>query len=267
MQEHVTALEVYRPTLLAGPPSALRLLARAAEQGRLSVRPEKIVSVAEVLDPLDRQALTRAFGREVHELYQATEGFLAATCGHGVLHLNEDLIVVEKEVLDERARKFAPIITDFTRRAQPILRYRLNDVLTERAEPCACGSVMTAIERIEGRCDDTLYVPRADGRGLRRVFPDFVCRAILGASSRIDEYAVRQVSATRLEVSLEVDDPAARAGVGLAVRHALASLFRGLGAVAPEVAFVPYVAPPLTQKLRRVQRAFPVSPIEAEEAA
>jgi hypothetical protein len=51
------------------------------------------------------------------------------------------------------------------------------------------------------------------------------------------------------------------------VRQALSSLFRGLGTSAPEVAFVPYVAPPLTQKLRRVQRAFAVSPLEAEEAA
>ena len=64
---------------------------------------------------------------------------------------------IEKEYIDPATRRFVPVITDFSRTSQPIIRYRLNDILTEAAAPCACGSLFTAIERIEGRCDDTLY--------------------------------------------------------------------------------------------------------------
>ncbi|NKF33203.1 hypothetical protein HER21_43035, partial [Pseudomonas sp. BGM005] len=91
---------------------------------------------------------------------QCTEGFLAHTCERGVIHLNEDGVLVEREALD--GERFTPIVTDLRRRAQPIVRYRLGDVLRERREPCPCGSALTAIERIEGREGDTLVFRRLD---------------------------------------------------------------------------------------------------------
>ena len=48
----------------------------------------------------------------IDQVYQATEGFLACTCSAGHLHLNEDIIFVEKEYLDER--RFYPVITDLS---------------------------------------------------------------------------------------------------------------------------------------------------------
>ncbi len=65
------------------------------------------------------------------------------------MHLNEDIVHIQKEYLDEQSRRFVPIITDFSRTSQPIIRYRLNDILTEADKPCLCGSPYTAIERIE----------------------------------------------------------------------------------------------------------------------
>jgi putative adenylate-forming enzyme len=83
---------------------------------------------------------------------------------------------VEKEYLDDR--RFIPIITDFTRTSQPIIRYRLNDILVERKEPCPCGSCFTALERIEGREDDVFVF---DGKNNEKVnvFPDFIRRLVL----------------------------------------------------------------------------------------
>ena len=42
------------------------------------------------------------------------------------LHLNEDIIFVEKQYLD--GRRFYPVITDFKRTSQPVYRYQLNDI-------------------------------------------------------------------------------------------------------------------------------------------
>ncbi len=140
----------------------LRFLAKSLREGELQISPLKILSVAEVLDPMDEQFIQETFEQKVHQVYQCTEGFLGCTCEHGTIHINEELLIMEKEYLDDH--KFIPIITDFSRKAQPILRYRLNDILTERTSPCPCGSPMLAIEKIEGRSDDIFYFQRGEKR-------------------------------------------------------------------------------------------------------
>ncbi|QMV39806.1 F390 synthetase-related protein [Cohnella cholangitidis] len=189
MSDHLERLGRQQPDVIAAPPSVLRVLAEALRTGKLDIRPRRILSVAEVLDPLDRDYIGQAFGQTVHQVYQCTEGFLGCTCAHGTLHLNEDLVYIEKEYVPGRTRTFVPIVTDFSRTTQPIIRYRLNDLLTESELPCPCGSPFTAIERIEGRCDDIFYATRDDAHGeLVTVYPDFVTRAIIGASPALTQY-------------------------------------------------------------------------------
>src|SRR5699024_2522293 len=180
-----------------------------------------------------------AFGQQhLHQLYQCTEGFLAHTCAHGVLHLNEQHVLIEPEWLD--SERFVPVVTDFSRRTQPIVRYRLKDVLVARRGPCACGSVLRAVERIEGRADDTLLL------GGRVVFADLVSRAVITADG-FTEYAVVQTGPRRLQVQL--DEPAAAP----AVRAELDRLWHRPGITAPTVEFLPYAAEPGVKR-RRVRR-------------
>ena len=251
-ERHVARLNAAPPSILVAPPSVLRILARAADAGRLHVAPERIVSIAEVLDDVDRRAIEAAFSQRLHEVYQATEGFLAATCAHGTLHLNETHLVVEKEWLD--AERFTPVVTDFSRTTQPVLRHRLNDVLVVRPDLCPCGSVCTALVRVEGRRDDAFRLPKQGGGEPVIVFADFIRRAILVGAEHADAYTARQRRDGRVEVSISVsDDWRAEAEAG--VRAELARLWARLGAEAPAVAFV--AAPPdaaAPTKLRRVMR-------------
>ncbi|PSB50080.1 F390 synthetase-related protein, partial [Chamaesiphon polymorphus] len=196
VENHLERLNKIDPTILVAPPSMLRLLAAARSSGELKILPEKIIAVAEVLDPLDATYLSECFGRTIHQLYQCTEGFLGSTCVYGTLHLNEDILVIQKEYIDRQLGKFMPIITDFNRRTQPIIRYRLDDILTERQDPCPCGSVFTALTSIEGRCDDIFWLPDLTGERLISIFPDFIRRAIMTASADIQEYRVVQISPT-----------------------------------------------------------------------
>lgn len=236
LEEHARELERYRPTILVAPPSVLDALVAAGT----AVVPERVYAVAEVLAAKDAERFATAFGqRVIHQLYQCTEGFLARSCEHGVLHLNEEFVLFERDRLDEE--RFVPIVTDFTRTAQPIVRYRLNDILVERAQPCPCGSVLTALDRIEGREDDTLRI------GSVRVFADLVTRAMIAAPG-FDEYRVIQRAADRLEVQLD------RLEAAPGVRAELEALWSRIGAPSPRLDFRPY-EPDLSRKLRRVERA------------
>ncbi|WP_338592799.1 F390 synthetase-related protein [Paenibacillus sp. Y5S-9] len=250
----VKRLETYQPTVWVAPPSMLRLLADAYVAGYLTAVPDKIISVAEVLDPLDRKVLEQVFGQTVHQVYQCTEGFLGATCRYGTLHLNEDIVHIEKEFIDPATRRFVPIITDFSRTSQPIIRYRLNDILTEAALPCACGSPFTAIERIEGRCDDTLYFTQLHTGEAVPVFPDFVTRSVIAASPDIEHYRVVQQGDGTMEVSLRLGGSAVMEQVETDVRSELMKLGERLECTLPEIRFVPYTFEPGITKLRRVER-------------
>jgi putative adenylate-forming enzyme len=261
--EHIHRLNHDQPTILVAPPSLLRRIATRA----LHITPRKVVSVAEVLDPLDQTHLQRYFGQPIHQVYQATEGFLASTCRHGVLHLHEEMVAVQKEWIDKTQRKFAPIITDFMRSSQPIIRYRLDDILTERATPCPCGAITTALDCIEGRCDDLFYLPARNSGGWVTVFPDFLSRAVITAAPEVEEYSVRQRQLDLIEIALQTSQRQADAEIN--VRHALQRLFARLGCQAPHLRFCKYEASFTTpghersgsvlRKHKRVERLFDLS--------
>jgi len=74
MENIVKKLGGLQPNIISAPPSMLKILAREAEEGRLSVNPLKIVSYAEVLYPDVKDYLQKVFGCEVHEIYKCSEG-------------------------------------------------------------------------------------------------------------------------------------------------------------------------------------------------
>lgn len=281
LESHILRLNQYQPTILVAPASMLRLLAKNLLTDNLlahslNIAPIKIISVAEVLDPLDEQFIQIAFNQPVHQLYQCTEGFLAATCEQGTLHLNEDILVIQKDYLDPdsypNSRRFSPIITDFNRTTQPIIRYRLDDILTERSTPCPCGSILTAVEQIEGRCDDIFYLPSLSDNGselteepvLIPIFPDFIRRTIILASDTIEEYAAIQ-TANGIEIYLKLTELSPRQShaqqwdtLTTQLTTQLTALFNQLGCKSPLISFLPYQ--PRTQhgqKLRRIRRDRP----------
>ncbi|SUX55244.1 F390 synthetase-related protein [Chromobacterium vaccinii] len=249
---HLPPLDAYAPTILLAPAQVLRALALAQLDGRLRLSPKRAYSIAEVLEPQDRAVIEQAFGC-VHEIYQATEGFLASSCEYGTLHLNEEYIHVEPEWLDEEKRRFVPVITDFSRRTQPIVRYRLNDVLQARAEPCPCRRAAMALDAVEGRCDDMLRLPGRDG-GELTVFADVMGRALATALPLEADYRLRQTGPAELALDAEV--PAAALP---AIRHRLERTLAGLGVDAESLRWrLSDQVPPMdaTRKRRRIVREF-----------
>ncbi len=203
LEESVAALNRFQPEVLIGPPLLLGLLASELGAGRLRARPQRLISVAEVLEPQDARRLEAAFQTPVEQVYQCTEGLLAVTCPMGSLHLQEDLVAVQLEPLEGSGEAaFTPILTDLRRTTQPIIRYRLNDVLVLGRTPCRCGSVFRTLARIQGRCDDICYFPERAGGGLRPFFPDAIRRMVLLAHPQIEDYLALQDAPGRLRIHL-----------------------------------------------------------------
>ena len=232
LEQHIDDLLALRPTILVAPPSVIRQLIQRIPEKIKKLPLAKVICVAEPLDPIDERFFRQTFGQCVHQIYQATEGFLATTCKFGTLHLNEDMLVIHREPIDEN--RFVPIVTDLFRHVQPVIRYRLDDVLHVRPVPCSCGSVHTPLWAVEGRQDDVLFLSQ-NNNTLRPVFADFLRRRILMSCDDLSDYGVRQIDETRLELFVESDDKASRQRV----IDGLNDLFRSFDCRLPKYSFVP----------------------------
>lgn len=190
-------LQKLQPNILAAQPSVLIEICKAQKHKLINIKPTQIISFAEVLTPELKQGLIQTFKVPVKEVYQCTEGFLGVTCAHGTMHLNEDIIYIEKEWVNTEHTMFMPIVTDFTRSTQPIVRYRLNDVLEINPLPCPCGLPFTSIKQIIGRSDDVLHINN------RTLNPDIISRAIALQTDAFIAYTITQRGKHKLIVTID----------------------------------------------------------------
>lgn len=147
-------VEEFSPDIFIAPSHVLAALARLATEKRF-VPPAfgRLFFGAEPMGRGERVWIGDVLGVRPDPIYQATEGFLAASCKHGGLHLNEDSLVVELERIGG-SNRFRPIITDLYRTSQPMVRVRLDDLIELQDAPCPCRSPLRAILPIEGRLAD-----------------------------------------------------------------------------------------------------------------
>lgn len=252
MVYNIKKLKDHQPNILVAPPSVLMVLAQAVEDKKLSLDLEKVVSVAEVLEEADADYFRNQFGQEIiHQVYQCTEGFLGYTCEHGTIHINEDIVHIEKEHLDKK--RFIPIITDFTRRSQPIVRYRLNDVLVLKDEPCSCGCSFMALEKIEGREDDVfIFEDLHNADEEVKVFPDIIRRCLLYVDGIIN-YQVIQHSKYKIQVLLDPRTMKDQNGIEQTIRCEFKRIAETFRFKMPEIDYGIYIHQTKT-KLKRVIR-------------
>ena len=236
----------YQPTILVAPACVLTLLIKSIKSHQIN--PVRIFSVAEVLEPDVETKLSAFFNQKIFQIYQCTEGFLGMSSPyHDGIIMNEEYIFIEKEWVGEN--RFVPIITDFTRTSQPIVRYRLDDVLVLSDKKNDIP--FTILDRIEGRCDDVLYLKKQDNSGLTPIFADSV-RNIFCKQGTISDYRVEQNSHNQLVIKM---NPLSEDVKGY-INQAIQNLCDLLQLSYPHITFLRLDSIDLNQKYRRIRRNF-----------
>jgi phenylacetate-CoA ligase len=165
-------LQAWRPEVLGGYASMLRMLADEQLAGRLHLAPRLVLSGSEVLTAETRRRIEQAWGPILFEGYGTTEGGggNAAECErHEGMHLFEDLII--PEVVDEHHHPVPPgqdgaklLITVLSSRTLPLIRYEINDRVRLTGTTGTCGRPFALIDSVQGRTDEILTLPTtADG--------------------------------------------------------------------------------------------------------
>ncbi|HUU78266.1 MAG TPA: F390 synthetase-related protein [candidate division Zixibacteria bacterium] len=260
-------LQKFDPNILSAPPSMLKILANEVKEGRLKIKPKRLVSYAEVLHPEIKIEIEEAFKTKVHQIYQGSEGSIALTCKHCKLHINEDLLFVQ--LFDKKDNPIEPgkpshkmIVTDLHKKSQPIIRFELNDVITLSSEKCSCGSSFRVIDQIMGRVDDVFWATRKDSGELQYIFPDYIRRAIISSSEEIDEYQVIQKSFTKIIVRIQTKEYSKENQELISnIQKNLISVFENYKCPTPkiDIRFEKPQRNPNSLKLIRIQRDFKIT--------
>jgi phenylacetate-CoA ligase len=232
----LSLIESLGATVVCSTPTyALHLAEVAASEGiRLRESAVRVVIVAGEPGgsiPATRRRIEQEWGARVIDHHGLTEvGPLSFECWEapGFLHVNEGRFLCE--VLDPESLRPVPdgtrgelVVTSLGRSACPVLRYRTNDVVVRRSEPCACGRSWVRLEGgILGRDDDMVGV-----RGVN-VFPGAI-EAVVRAFPEVVEFRStisRSHEMRSLSVEIEPapghgDDAALAALVSRRLREAL----------------------------------------------
>lgn len=205
LPELVVELNAFQPALLSGYATALALLAREQEAGRLRIAPVLTLTLAEWIPPDERQRMAEAFGGHVRDAYASSEALFMAGEGRcGWLHVNAARIILEP--VDEDGQPTPPgqpshstLVTNLANHVQPVLRYHLTDRVTTRPDPCSCGSPLPAI-RVEGRTDEILAI-RLPGGDTVHVLP-LAIGAVVEETPGVESFQLIQTGPAELTVRL-----------------------------------------------------------------
>jgi phenylacetate-CoA ligase len=202
----VQSLNEQTPTILLGYPTAVDLLAEKQIAETLKISPILVISAAERLPPGARGQISNAFGSLVREVYAAAEFMgIAYSCDHGWLHVNSDWLILEPvneayEPVPPGEPSHTVLLTNLANKIQPIIRYDLGDSITVNPSHCCCGNAMPAI-RVEGRCDDVLYLRATDGT-LIPVLP-MALETVVELIPGVKQYQILQTGPAKLSLRIE----------------------------------------------------------------
>jgi phenylacetate-coenzyme A ligase PaaK-like adenylate-forming protein len=155
--EIVRGLNEFQPQAVSGYAAILKLLAEAQDRGELRIKPTRIVNGGEPLLSDVKAYIERVFGVRVTNLYVASEHLTMGLTlpGEDGMFLMEDELIFELH--DDHV-----CVTNLFNYTQPLIRYRMNDVLRpDRAAPNRYP--LTRVKEVVGRYDDALVFTNRHG--------------------------------------------------------------------------------------------------------
>ena len=190
--ELIPALNCIAPHFVGSYPSLIPALVEAANSGELKIDPQVFYFGAEHMPDAMRDLVRRTWpGASVLTCWGTSEGGGTFPCplGDG-FHVCEDQVIIEP--VDGRGEPVKPgersagiYLTNLFNKAQPIIRYFIDDIFEMDDKPCACGAAYQKVRQVHGRSLETFRY------GSIAVHPATLELAVLEQPSIVD-YQIRQ---------------------------------------------------------------------------
>ena len=189
----VERVQAAQPMLLAGYPTMIARLADAQREGRLSIAPVMVLATSEQLTAELSERIAAGFGAPPGNSFGSSEGLQgSAPPGSDAFDFASDLAVIE--FVDADDRPVPPgttadhvLVTNLFNHTQPLIRYRIDDRMTEVPPGDAHGHQRA---RVEGRSDDMVRIGGVDVHPLTFRTTMLSFPEIVEYQVRIDDAAV-----------------------------------------------------------------------------
>lgn len=159
LKDWIQKLQDFRPNIIIGYPSAIKIMAKLMEKGQLELNVVRVISCGEPLGASLRNYLEKIFQSQIVNFYGSSESLaigVETDMEEGMLLFDDfNKIEVENGVM------YLTCLYNFT---QPLIRYRLSDQLTlQRAEPGNKYPFTRAVGLL-GRNEDILWFEDGNGK-------------------------------------------------------------------------------------------------------
>lgn len=186
---------------LWGYPSGLYHLALRAEEKKLTLSMESLVSWGDMVYPEYREKIEKVFNRKLFDTYGCSEGMqIAAQCEMGTYHIHSLDVIVEYLKEDGNPagedEECYLVVTRLHAGPMPLLRYRVGDMGVKSSARCSCGRGYEVLGGLKGRDTDVVITPA----GNRLVVHFFT--GIFEHFDEIDSFQVIQESDKDLKILL-----------------------------------------------------------------
>lgn len=245
LDEWISTIKEFKPNMIIGYPSAVKILAELVEKGDLDLKVLRIVTCGEPLGASLRKYLEGVFGADVINFYGASESLslgVESSPKEGML-LFDDMNIIEIQ----DGEMYLTCLYNFV---QPLIRYRLSDQLTLKAPDAESRYPFTRAVGLLGRNEDILWFQ--DGNGKQEFLHPLAVEGFCIEGLR--DYQFRQISSDTFEMLAEVSN-ALQETVQNEVLRQMRDILRGKGLdyVQFFVRFVPEILPdPKTGKKRLI---------------
>lgn len=157
-EQVIEGLNAFQPAVVSGYGGSLKILARYRESGRLNIRPQQLYYSGEPLAPEDRRHVQAVFDAPCVNLYICSEHLMMGMTEPGAdrMRLFEDDLIFEFQPDHVR-------VTNLYNRTVPLIRYRLDDVLTP-VPSSGDGHPFTRVRDLVGRSEKMLVFKNRHGQ-------------------------------------------------------------------------------------------------------
>jgi len=251
VEDIVQAVNRFRPDVIISYGSYLETLFRQLHLRQLRMYlPQVLVYASDAMTSEGRHFIEENFAVPVLSRYSAAESFkIGFFCEERhAFHLHEDLchlkIVNTSGEQVANGEKGEVVITNLINRGTVLLNYRLGDLAVMSREQCSCGRTLPLLAELEGRVEDTIFLPDGEFVHPRAVW------GVVKQKPEVVRYQLIQQTTQHFELKLVTVD---RAAYDAVVGDLLTELRRLLGGgVSFEAAYYPNLDPPQTGKFRSV---------------
>ncbi len=202
LTEWIASIKDFKPNIIIGYPSAIKILGELVEKGQVTVDIMRIISCGEPLGSHLRSYMKTIFKADIINIYGASESLiLGVESEHSDgMYLFDDMNYIEVE--SENI-----YLTSLYNRVQPLIRYKISDQLVLKEADEENSYPFTRVQSIVGRNEDLIWFEGENGTR------DFLHPlAIEGfCIEGLIDYQFKKVSSNQFQMIAEVPDKKQRA--------------------------------------------------------